>query len=100
MKILQEETIVKEKVHVDEKVDKGNKAQLVVYNDDFNTFDWVIKCFIDILQHSFIQSEQLAMMIHFNGKAIVKTGNFKKLNQWRRALSEKGLNAVIERLDK
>lgn len=54
----------------------GKKSDLVVYNDDFNTFDWVIQSLMEVCNHTFDQSEQLSILIHFKGKAIVKTGAF------------------------
>lgn len=74
----------------------GNLAELVVYNDDFNTFDWVIKCFIEVLEHTPEQSEQLALIIHYKGKAIVKTASKRVLQPKKDALVERGLSAVIE----
>ncbi len=71
-------------------------SELVVYNDDHNTFDWVIDCFIDVLGHSSVQSEQLALIIHFKGKAIVKSGPKKDLKPKKDALVDKGLSAIIE----
>lgn len=94
----QEQVIVEEEVLVSEETGFDAPAQLVVFNDDYNTFDWVIQCFVEVLKHDFVQSEQLSLMIHFNGKAIVKTGQFEKLNRWRRALVDRGLNAVVERI--
>ena len=78
--------------------DTDNQSQLVVYNDDHNTFDWVIECFMKVLQHSSEQSEQLAMIIHYKGKAIVKTASFDKLKPKKDALIDKGLSAVIEEI--
>lgn len=78
--------------------DIGNQSQLVVYNDDHNTFDWVIDCFVDVLRHSPEQAEQCAMLIHFKGKAIVKTASFNELRPKKDALTEKGLSAVIEEI--
>ncbi len=72
------------------------EVHLVVYNDDVNTFDWVIQCFIEILGHSFEQAEQLAIIIHFKGKATVKTGSFDELHPLKDALIDRGLSAVIE----
>ena len=57
----------------------GNFAHLIVYNDDFNTFDWVIKCFVEVCKHTSQQAEQLSLLIHFKGKATVKTGEKSKL---------------------
>ncbi len=87
-----------ELVETDELTDAGDLAQLVVYNDDVNTFDWVITCFIDVLQHSQAQAEQLTLLVHFRGKAIVKTDTFKALKPKKDALVDRGLSAVIEAL--
>jgi len=73
-----------------------NHAQLLVYNDDFNTFDWVIQCFMEVCNHTFEQSEQLSLIVHYKGKAIVKTGDVDKLKPMKEALVERGLSAVIE----
>jgi ATP-dependent Clp protease adaptor protein ClpS len=71
-------------------------SQLLVYNDDFNTFDWVIQCFMEVCNHTFEQSEQLSLIVHYKGKAIVKTGDFEILKPMKDALLERGLSAVIE----
>jgi len=76
------------------------EAQLLVYNDDFNTFDWVIQCFMEVCNHTFEQSEQLSLIVHYKGKAIVKTGMLEKLKPMKEALVERGLSAVIEILVK
>lgn len=74
----------------------GEHAQLIVYNDDHNTFDWVIKCLMEVLKHSSEQAEQLSLIIHFKGKATVKTAPKKVLRPKKDALVERGLSAVIE----
>lgn len=74
----------------------GFDAQLLVYNDDYNTFNWVIDSFVEILQHSFEQAEQLAVLIHYKGKATVKTAPFEVLRPLKDALIDRGLSAVIE----
>ena len=71
-------------------------AQLVVYNDEVNTFDWVIECFTQILRHTSEQAEQLAYIIHYKGKATVKTAAKKILLPFKDALLDRGLSAVIE----
>ncbi len=81
---------------VDELVDTGKSAQLVVYNDDVNTFTWVIECLMEICSHTFEQAEQLSLLIHFKGKAIVKTDSFEVLKPKKDALIDRGLSAVIE----
>lgn len=85
-----------EDVLVEEDIDQGSTAELVVYNDDYNTFDHVIQCFVEILNHSLVQAEQLSLMVHFNGRAIVKTAPFKVLKPFKDALIDRGLSAVIE----
>jgi ATP-dependent Clp protease adaptor protein ClpS len=81
---------------LDEAIDTGNHAQIVVFNDEVNTFDWVIECFVEILKHAYEQAEQLSLLIHFKGKAIVKTGTYEDLKPQKDALVERGLSAVIE----
>lgn len=88
----EEEVLLEEEVDVD----SGEPADLIVYNDDHNTFDWVMKAFIEVLGHSTTQSEQLALMIHFKGKATVKSAAFNVLRPKREALVNRGLSAVIE----
>lgn len=74
----------------------GQKAVLIVYNDDFNTFDWVIQCFMEVCSHTFEQSEQLSLFVHYKGKATVKTGPMSELKPLKDALVDRGLSAVIE----
>ncbi|MBI1224608.1 MAG: ATP-dependent Clp protease adaptor ClpS [Bacteroidetes bacterium] len=74
----------------------GEVSQLIVYNDEVNTFEWVIKCFEEVLKHSNQQAEQLSVIIHTKGKATVKTAPLKELRPKKDALVERGLSAVIE----
>jgi ATP-dependent Clp protease adaptor protein ClpS len=74
----------------------GQKAEIIVYNDDFNTFDWVIQSLVEICNHTFDQAEQLSILIHFKGKASVKSGSFSILQPLKDSLVERGLSAVIE----
>lgn len=74
----------------------GNHAKIIVYNDDHNTFDWVIESFVRVCRHNEAQAEQLSYLIHFKGKATVKTGSKKELKPIKDALVDRGLSAVIE----
>lgn len=86
-----------EEVLVDEAVEeKEDKSFLLVYNDDVNTFDWVIKALIEICKHTSIQAEQLSLIVHFNGKATVKAGPLPELKPMCEGLLDRGLSAVIE----
>lgn len=74
----------------------GEAYKLVLHNDDFNTFDWVIECLIEICEHTAEQAEQCAMLVHFKGKCAVKSGSFDYLLPRRRALEERGLTCTVE----
>jgi len=69
---------------------------LVVWNDDVNTFDWVITSLIDICGHETIQAEQCALIIHHNGKCGVKKGSFDDLRPQAEGLIDRGINATID----
>lgn len=70
--------------------------RLVLYNDDVNTFDHVIESLVKICAHQPEQAEQCAYIIHYKGKCIVKSGEFKKLRPMCEALLERSLTAAIE----
>jgi len=72
------------------------ESTLVIYNDDVNTFDWVIQCLVEVLDHSAQQAEQNALLIHLRGRASVKHGSHEDLSPLKDALTERGLSAVIE----
>ncbi len=90
------DVLVDEDVLIDDDLGLDIPAFLIVHNDHHNTFDWVVKCFIDILRHSHEQAEQLSIIIHFKGKATVKTGAKGDLLPLREALVDRGLSAVVE----
>lgn len=77
-------------------ISTGNPAYLIVYNDDENSFDWVIQSFMEVLDHQPDQAEQLAMIIHLKGKATVKTAPLSVLRPKKDALCERKLSAIIE----
>ena len=89
-----EEILVEEEVTDDTGI--GGLSQLIVYNDEVNSFDWVIKSFVEILKHTSEQAEQLSVIIHTKGKATVKTAPFNELRPKKDALVDRGLSAVIE----
>ena len=69
---------------------------IILYNDDFNTFDHVISCLVQICNHEVIQAEQCAWIVHTNGKCIVKTGEYKELEPLCTSLLDRGLSAIIK----
>ncbi len=74
----------------------GLVSELIIYNDDVNTFDWVIQSLMEICNHTEIQAEQISILVHFKGKAAVKTGSLEILMPMKDALTDRGLSAVIE----
>lgn len=72
--------------------------QLIVWNDEVNTFEWVIETLIEICGHSTEQAEQCAMIIHFRGKYAVKVGNYETLKPMCEAITDRGIGATIEEL--
>ena len=85
----QEEVLEK----VETKVDKEN--EIVLYNDDYNTFDHVIETLIDVCEHTPEQAEQCSIIVHYNGKCTVKTGEYNDLKPRCSKLLQAGLNAEI-----
>ena len=70
--------------------------QLIVWNDDVNTFDWVIETLVEVCGHSYEQAEQCAFIIHFKGKYAVKQGSYEELEPMCTAITDRGINATIE----
>ncbi|MFN4913813.1 MAG: ATP-dependent Clp protease adaptor ClpS [Sphingomonadales bacterium] len=69
---------------------------VVLYNDDVNTFDWVIDCLVNYCGHNEIQAEQCAWFVHYKGKYPVKHGSLEDLIPICSALCDKGLAAKLE----
>jgi ATP-dependent Clp protease adaptor protein ClpS len=76
----------------------GESSTLVLYNDDINTFDHVIKSLVEVCGHDPVQAEQCAMIVHFKGSCDVKIGMVEVLNAMSRSLNLKGLNSKVESL--
>jgi len=72
-----------------------NLNEIVLFNDDVNTFDHVIDSLIDICEHSLEQAEQCAILVHYKGKCTVKTGEYNDLKPRCTRLLTKGLSAEI-----
>ena len=87
---------VEEELAVDVLVAETEEKQLVLFNDDVNTFDWVIECLISICKHDALQAEQCAIIVHFKGKCTVRSGEYDKLEPMCTALLERGLTATIQ----
>ena len=70
--------------------------QLIVWNDEVNTFEWVIETLEEVCGHTHEQAEQCAYIIHFKGKYAVKQGEYEDLKPKCDAITERGIGATIE----
>lgn len=84
---------IQEEVSVAEKESEQN--EIVLYNDEVNTFDHVINSLIFACEHTPEQAEQCSIIVHYKGKCTVKTGDFKELEPRCSMLLEAGLSAEI-----
>lgn len=75
--------------------DVQREHEIILYNDDVNTFDHVIKSLVSYCGHTYEQAEQCAYIVHFSGKCIVKTGSFEKLEPICAKLLDANLSAEI-----
>lgn len=69
---------------------------LIIWNDEVNTFDWVIESLMDVCSHTQEQAEQCALLIHHQGKYAVKKGGFETLRPMCEALIDRGINSTID----
>ena len=87
------------KEKLSEKVKKETKdknlSEIVLYNDDVNTFDHVIETLIYACDHTPEQAEQCSLLVHYKGKCTVKTGAYNDLKPRCSKLLEAGLSAEI-----
>jgi len=71
-------------------------CNLIVWNDEVNTFEWVIDTLMEICGHSHEQAEQSAYIIHFQGKYAVKNGSYDELKPKCDAITDRGIGATVE----
>ena len=88
---------IKEKIKKEKLVSEKNSDQheIILYNDDVNTFDHVINTLIHACEHTPEQAEQCSLIVHFNGKCAVKTGSYDDLKPRCTMLLDADLNAEI-----
>jgi len=84
---------ISEELLLDEEVVKQN--EIVLFNDDVNTFDHVINTLIDVCEHSPEQAEQCSLIVHYKGKCTVKTGEYDDLKPRCSKLLQAGLSAEL-----
>jgi ATP-dependent Clp protease adaptor protein ClpS len=89
-------TDIKEKEFTEVLEDIDEPFHLIVWNDDVNTFEWVIETLMEVCRHSYEQAEQSAYIIHFKGKYAVKHGSYDELKPMCDAITERGIGATLE----
>ena len=87
--------LIEEDVLVEHQVTEEDLYDLVVFNDDVNTFDHVIRTLIDVVGHEPTQAEQCTWIIHYKGKCTVKHGEFEELSGMRNAICGRGISAEV-----
>lgn len=79
----------------DTETEETGLHDLVVFNDDVNTFDHVINTLIEVCKHTHEQAEQCTIIIHYKGKCAVKHGSFDELAPMRNAICNRGISAEV-----
>jgi len=86
-------------IDIQEEIDvlelESKKHEIVLYNDDVNTFDFVIDSLVSVCNHTLEQAEQCTWLVHFKGKCSVKTGEYDDLKPRCSKLLQLGLSAEI-----
>ena len=87
--------LVKVKVEKKNKKDLSKSYEIILFNDDVNTFDYVINKLVTICGQTIEQAEQCTYIVHYSGKCSVKTGTFEELKPMCLKLLDSGLTAEI-----
>jgi ATP-dependent Clp protease adaptor protein ClpS len=89
--------LTKEKIQEDFDVaeKEAGKHEIILFNDDVHTFDYVIESLIEICEHTAEQAEQCTFLVHYKGKCAVKTGEYEELKPRCTRLLQRGLSAEI-----
>lgn len=68
---------------------------IMLYNDHVNSFDWVIQSLVEICDHTPTQAEQCALIVHYKGKYVVKSGEKRDMIERSIALLDRGLTVEV-----
>lgn len=90
------EILTDERVETDVLTSDEETCNLIVWNDEVNTFEWVIETLIEVCGHSPEQAEQCSYFIHYKGKYAVKQGSYDDLKPQCDAITERGIGATVE----
>ena len=96
MAIVQNDTSTKQWEETDVLTAVEEPCNLIVWNDEVNTFQWVIETLMEVCGHSYEQAEQCSYIIHFQGKYAVKKGTYDDLKPMCDAITDRGIGATVE----
>lgn len=74
----------------------SEEKSLILFNDDHNTFDFVIDTLIEVCDHDPVTAEQLTLIVHYKGKCTVRSGDMEELTPMSREMSDRGLTVSIK----
>ena len=74
----------------------SEEKDLILHNDDHNTFDFVIETLIEVCDHDPVTAEQLTLIVHYKGKCTVRSGDLEELTPMSREMSDRGLTVSIK----
>lgn len=94
--MFKDSTHTKELFETDVLTEVEAPCNLIVWNDEVNTFEWVIETLVDVCGHSPEQAEQCAWFIHSKGKYAVKKGSYDDLKIMCDAITDRGIGATVE----
>ena len=84
-------------LHKNDKLNSDESSvSLILFNDDVNTFEYVIESLVEVCGHEPEQAEQCAMIVHFKGSCQIKSGNMETMNSMSRLLNKKGLRSKVK----
>lgn len=76
-------------------IEEKKVSKLVVFNDDINTFDHVIRTLMEVCHHDALRAEQCTLIIHYKGKCTVESGEYEELVPMRQAICDRGISAEV-----
>ena len=96
MSVLKNDILTSTREETDILTVEEESCHLIVWNDEVNTFEWVIETLMEVCGHTHEQAEQCSYFIHYKGKYPVKHGSYDDLKPQCDAITERGINATVE----
>lgn len=85
-----------EEKHIEDEISKLFSKSIILFNDNVNTFDYVIECLVELCQIDFLKASRFALIVHEKGKCPVKEGTYEELKPVAEELSKRGLTVEIQ----